>query len=248
MTGQKRLARTAGVYYLVVAVFGGFAHAVRTQVYVPGDATSTADNVVAHADLVRFSFAADLVQATFAIFLVMALYRLLRHVQPSIARAMVVFVVLQVGITCLNLVHQFGALMVATRSSYSSAFGEEGTDALVLLLMELQHNGYLVAQIFFGLWLFPLGLLAYRSGMFPRALGVILMLATGAYVVDTALQFLAPDVADVVSGPVLIPVVIVAEVWMMGYLLVKGVRTPTSESTPPNSRQTAARSLVNAGS
>ena len=177
----------------MVAVFGGFAHAVRTQVYVPGDATTTADNVVAHADLVRFSFAADLVQATFAVFLVMALYRLLRHAGPSMARAMVVFVVLQVGITCLNLVHQFGALMVATQSSYSSAFGDEGTDALVLLLMELQHNGYLVAQIFFGLWLFPLGLLAYRSGMFPRALGVILMLATGAYLVDTALQFLAPE-------------------------------------------------------
>ena len=245
MTAPQRLARTAGVYYLVVAVFGGFAHAVRTQVYVPGDATTTADNVVAHADLVRFSFAADLVQATFAVFLVMALYRLLRHVQPSMARAMVVFVVLQVGITCLNLVHQFGALMVATQSSYSSAFGEEGTDALVLLLMELQHNGYLVAQIFFGLWLFPLGLLAYRSGMFPRALGVILMLATGAYLVDTALQFLAPDVADVVSGPVLIPVVIVAEVWMMAYLLIKGVRTPAADSVPA-STQPADRPLVSA--
>ena len=147
---------------------------------------------MAHADLVRFSFAADLVQATFAVFLVMALYRLLRHVQPSMARAMVVFVVLQVGITCLNLVHQFGALMVATQPSYSNAFGDEGTNTLVLLLMELQHNGYLVAQIFFGLWLFPLGLLAYRSGMFPRALGVILMLATGAYLIDAALQFLAP--------------------------------------------------------
>ena len=248
MTGQKRLARTAGVYYLVVAVFGGFAHAVRTQVYVPGDATTTAENVVTHADLVRFSFAADLVQATFAVFLVMALYRLLRHVQPSMARAMVAFVVLQVGITCLNLVHQFGALMVATRSSYSSAFGEEGTDALVLLLMELQHNGYLVAQIFFGLWLFPLGLLAYRSGMFPRPLGAILMLATGAYLVDTALQFLAPDVADVVSGPVLIPVVIVAEVWMMGYLLIIGCRTPAPDALPPNGSQSTDRSLVSASS
>ena len=97
---------------------------------------------------------------------------------------MVIFVVLQVGITCLNLVHQFGALMVATQPSYANGFGDEGTDTLVLLLMELQHNGYLVAQIFFGLWLFPLGLLAYRSGMFPRALGVLLMVATGAYLVD----------------------------------------------------------------
>jgi hypothetical protein len=232
MTTPQRLARTAGVYYLVVAIFGGFAHAVRTQVYVPGDATATTDNVIAHADLVRFSFAADLVQATFAVFLVMALYRLLRHAGPSVARAMVIFVVLQVGITCLNLVHQFGALMVATQPAYANGFGGQGTDSLVLLLMELQHNGYLVAQIFFGLWLFPLGLLAYRSGMFPRALGVLLMVATGAYLVDAGLQFLAKDVADVVSGPVLIPVVIVAEVWMMGYLLIKGVRTPVDSPVP----------------
>jgi len=245
MTTPQRLARTAGVYYLVVAIFGGFAHAVRTQVYVPGDATATTDNVVAHADLVRFSFAADLVQATFAVFLVLALYRLLRHAGPATARAMVVFVVLQVGITCLNLVHQFGALMVATEPAYANGFGDEGTDALVLLLMELQHNGYLVAQIFFGLWLFPLGLLAHRSGMFPRALGVLLMVATGAYLVDAGLQFLATDVADVVSGPVLIPVVILAEVWMMAYLLIKGVRTP-ADSTPPTSTQPADRSLVSA--
>ena len=158
---------------------------------------------------------------------------------------MVIFVVLQVGITCLNLVHQFGALMVATQPAYANGFGDEGTNALVLLLMDLQHNGYLVAQIFFGLWLFPLGLLAYRSGMFPRALGVLLMVATGAYLVDAGLQFLAKDVADVVSGPVLIPVVIVAEVWMMAYLLIKGVRTP-ADSTPPTSTQPADRSLVSA--
>jgi hypothetical protein len=245
MTAPQRLARTAGVYYLVVAIFGGFAHAVRTQVYVPGDATATTDNVLAHADLVRFSFAADLVQATFAVFLVMALYRLLRHVQPSMARAMVIFVVLQVGITCLNLVHQFGALMVATQPSYAIGFGDQGANTLVLLLMDLQHNGYLVAQIFFGLWLFPLGWLAYRSGMFPRALGVLLMVATGAYLVDAGLQFLAKDVADVVSGPVLIPVVIAAEVWMMAYLLIKGVRTPTADSVPA-STQPADRPLVSA--
>ena len=78
--------------------------------------------------------------------------------------------------------------------------------------------------------------------MFPRALGVLLMVATGAYVVDTALQFLAPDVADVVSGPALIPVVIVAEVWMMAYLLIKGVRTPAAGSVPASTRPQTVRS------
>src|SRR5258705_6780029 len=112
MNPQVRLARIAGAYYLVVAIFAGFAEIVRLNVYVPDDAVATAANVAANADLVRFSFVADLVQATFA--LVLALSRLLQHVNSGMARAMVLFVVLQVGITCLNMVHQFAALEVAT--------------------------------------------------------------------------------------------------------------------------------------
>ncbi len=224
MDAPKRLARTAGVFYLIVAIFGGFAEIVRQQVYVPGDATTTVANVVANASLVRMSFVADLVQATFALFVVMALYQLLQHVDRNVACAMVIFVVVQVGITSLNMVHQLGAVLVATDPSYASAFGIGGSDKLVLMLLDLQHNGYLVAQIFFGLWLFPLGLLAYRSGMFPRPLGVVLMVATFFYLLDTVLQFLAPTLADAVN-PVVIVVVTLSEVSMVAYLLIKGVRT-----------------------
>jgi len=138
---------------------------------------------------------------------------------------MVIFVVVQVGITCLNMVHQLGALLVATDPSYASTLGTEGSDALVLLLLDLQHNGYLVAQIFFGLWLFPLGLLAYRSGMFPRPLGVVLMFATIAYLLDVVLQFLAPELAGAVN-PLVIVVVTLSEVSMLAYLLIKGVKAP----------------------
>lgn len=165
MNSPKRLARTAGVFYLVVAICGGFAHAVRVQVYAPGDAAATAANVVAHASLVRASFVADLVDATFFLLTVLTLYHLLQHVNKVVARAMVVSVVVAVAVKALNLVTQLQALLVATEPAYAGAFGAAGSDAMVLLLLDLQHNGYLVAQIFFGLWLFPLGLLAYRSGM-----------------------------------------------------------------------------------
>jgi hypothetical protein len=220
----KRLARTAGLYYLVVAVLGAFAHIVRAQVYVAGDAASTAANVVANADLVRYSFAADLVQATFFLFVVLALYRLLRHNGENVARAMVALVVIAIAITCLNMVHQLGALLVATDPTYAAAFGADGAGALVYLLLDLQHHGYLVAQIFFGLWLFPLGLLAWRSGMFPRPIAVLLMVASIAYVIDVALQFLAPGLAATVN-PGLVAVFILAECSMLVFLLTKGVTT-----------------------
>ncbi len=226
---QRRLARTAGVYYLVVAVLGGWAHGyVRGQTYVQGDAAATAENVLNNASLVRLGFVADLIQAVLMLFVVMALYRLLQHVNTNVARMMVMFVAVSVAITCLNLVFQFGSVLVAEDAGYAAAFGAQGSDGLVLLLLDLQHAGYLIAQIFFGLWLFPLGLLAYRSGMFPRVIGVLLMAGTVAYLTDAFLQFLAPGVADAISATALIPVVIVAEVSMLAYLLVKGVKSAPS--------------------
>jgi hypothetical protein len=227
MNSQKRLARTAGIYYLVVAVLGAFAHLVRARIYVPDDAAASAENVVANAELLNYSFVADLVQATFLVFVVMALYRLLHQVNENVARAMVIFVVIAVAIICLNMVHQLGAILVATDPSYAAAFGVEGSEALVLLLLELQHHGYLIAQIFFGLWLFPLGLLAYRSKMFPRLLGQLLMVASAGYLLDVALQFLAPELAATVN-PVLVTLFAVSEGSMLIYLLVRGVRTVRS--------------------
>jgi hypothetical protein len=228
MSSQQRVARIAGLFYLVVAVFGGFAHLyVRTKVYEPGDASTTADNVVANSDLVRVGFVADLVQATFFLLVAMALYLLLKHVDKNVARAMVAFVAVAVAIMCLNMVHQFAALLVATDGSYANAFGGVGSDALVLLLLDLQHYGFLIAQIFFGLWLLPLGYLAFKSGMFPRPLGVLLMVGCLSYLVDMLALFLVPDVGEALSMFVLAPAA-VAELWMVGYLLVKGVKTPRS--------------------
>jgi hypothetical protein len=222
MQPTQRLARTAGLYYLVVAVLGAFAHIVRGQVYVPGDAVTTAAGVLENADLVRYSLVADLVQATFLVFVVLTLHRLLQHVDIQVARAMVLFVVIAVAITTLNLVNQLGALLVATDPSYAAAFGVDGAEALVMLLLDLQHHGYLIAQIFFGLWLLPLGLLAWRSGMFPRVIAALLVAASTSYLVDVLLQFLAPAAADAVN-PALVTLFIVAEASLLVFLLAKGV-------------------------
>lgn len=236
MNPTVRLARTAGLYYLTVAVLGGFAHVVRTQVYVAGDPAATFQNVQDDSDLVRLSFAADLTSATFMVFLVLALSRLLGHVDRTAARLMVLLVTVFVAVICLNLVSQFGALAVASDPAYGASFGPAGTAGLVLLLMELQHTGYLVAQIFFGLWLLPLGRLVLRSGLFWRPLGFALVVAAAAYVVDVAIQVLAPGDAAVVSGVVIVPIVTVAEVSMLVYLLVRGVRSPTVAPTAPIER------------
>jgi hypothetical protein len=223
----KRLARIAGLLYLLVGIFGGFAQGfVEPRMYVAGDAAATAGTVVANSGLVRLAVVAELFDSTIFVFLAMTLYVLLNHVHRSVARAMLILVVISTGISCLNVVFEFAGLRVATDSAYAAAFGTAGSNALVLLLLDTQHYGLLIAQIFFGLWLAPLGYLAYRSGLFPKALGVALIVGTVCYILDVLALFLVPDFGQKISAFIVIPSAI-AEIWMVGYLLVIGVRTRT---------------------
>jgi hypothetical protein len=225
ISSPKRLARIAGVLYLIVGIFGGFAEGVmEPKMYVAGDAATTAGNVVANAGLVRIGVVADLFQATVFVFLAMTLYLLLEHVNRNAARAMVILVAIATSIMCLNDVFEFEGLRVATGALNLAAPGTVGSNALVLLLLDLQHYGLLIAQIFFGLWLVPLGYLAYKSGMFPKSLGIVLIAGGVCYLVDTLALFLIPDVGTRIAGFVVIPSAI-AEFWMLGYLLVMGVRS-----------------------
>ena len=111
-----------------------------------------------------------------------------------------------------------------------------------LLLLDTQHYGILIAQIFFGLWLVPLGYIAYKSaGMFPRWLGVLLIVGGVCYLVDLLALFLVPDVGNVIHGFVTIPSAI-AEISMVLYLLVIGVKTvkPDGKARRPASVALAA--------
>jgi hypothetical protein len=235
MGSPKRLARIAGIFYLLVGIFGGFAEGfVDPKMYLAGNAAATAGNVVANSGLVRVGVVAHLLDGTFFIFLAMALYILLQRVHKSVARAMLILVALSTGIICLNAVFQFEGLRVATDGSYAAAFGTEGSNALVLLLLDIQHYGTLIAQVFFGLWLVPLGYLAYKSaGWFPKWLGVVLVVGGVCYLVDLLAAFLLPGFGQMIHGFVLIPSAI-AEILMVLYLLVIGVKTATPDERVPD--------------
>ena len=232
MNSPKRLARIAGVLYLLVAIFAGFAFTVYTKLYVAGDAATTAANVVANSGLVRMAVVADLVQVTAWVFLAFALYQLLKHVHQSAAGAMVVFVAIGVGIVCLNAVFEFEGMQVATGSSYAATLGAGGANALVLMLLDTQHYGILIASVFYGLWLVPLGYLTYKSGLFPKALGVALVVVCGCYHVKLLAAFLAPDLWTVIQGYLSIPIWVL-ELWMVLYLLLIGVRTVKPDVRTP---------------
>jgi hypothetical protein len=228
----KKLARIAGVFYLMVAIAGGFAQGVvDPRMYAAGDAAASTANLVGNVGLIRLAVVAHLTDAVFFVLVAMTLYVLLKHAGKQAARLMVTSVVLAAGITAVSAVFTFVALQVATDDSYQSAFGLGGSQALVLLLLQIEHYGILAAQVFFGLWLAPLGYLAYRSGLFPKPLGIVLAVTTVSYLLDVVAAFLLPELAGQVHGFLsLMP--IVGEVWLLLYLLIIGVRSPRGGMRP----------------
>jgi hypothetical protein len=225
MNSTKKTARIAGLLYLMVGIFGGFAEGfVDPKMYVAGNAIVTAGNVIANSGLVRLGVVAHLLDGTFFVFLAMVLYNLLEHINKNVARAMLILVILATGIICLNAVFEFEALRVATGAVNLAASGIAGSNAITLLLLDIQHYGTLAAQVFFGLWLVPLGYLAYVSKMFPKWLGILLIVGGVCYLVDLLAAFLAPGFDQQIHTLIVIPSAI-AEISTVLYLLLVGVRT-----------------------
>jgi hypothetical protein len=205
MLSTNSLARIAGILYLAVAIGGAFAEfGVRGSVKVAGDAAATAANIAQHATLFRAGLVADLVDFACFLGVGLVLYAMLKRVQPDVAVAMLVINAVSVAIQALNMLNQAGALLVATDPRFA------GLSSGALFFLELHHVGYLIAQIFFGLYLLPLGYLVYRSGMFPRALGIALMLGSAGYIVGIVATPLA-----MVGG--------IAELLFLVWLLARGV-------------------------
>jgi Domain of unknown function (DUF4386) len=230
MNSNKKTARIAGVLYLFVGIFGGFAEGYADpKMYVAGNAAATADNVLANPGLIRMGVVSHLLDGTFFVFLEMVLYALLRDVNRRVARAMLILVALATGIICLNAVFQFEAMQVATGNNYTTAFGVAGSNAIVLLLLDMQHYGTLIAQVFFGLWLIPLGYLITKSGMFHKWLGIVLIAGGVCYIIDLLAAFLLPDFGQKIHGFVTIPSAI-AEISMVFYLLIVGVKTTKADN------------------
>ena len=214
MSKESKLARLAGLFYLIVALTGGFSELfVRESLIDAGDASTTAANIAASPTLYRAAFASDLVNITFFVFAALALYALLKGVNHHAAVAMVVFNAVAAAIMSANMINHFAALRVAS--------GPAGSEELVQLFVDMHSNGYAIAQIFFGLWLLPLGYLVYRSGFFPRALGVLLMIGAASYLTELVAGFLFPETGEDFLLLIAIPAAI-AEVSFLLWLLIKG--------------------------
>ena len=234
MNTTRQQARTAGILYLLLALTApiGLLY-VPGKLIVSGDATATAENIRASEGLLRLGIASELTHQVLVIFLVLALYRLFRSVDEALARQVVVLgALVSVPIVFVNVLNDIAAEALASGANFLSVFEQPQRDALAYLFLHLHGRGISVASIFWGLWLFPFGMLVMRSGFIPRFLGVLLFIAGVGYLVSSFATLVLPRYAPLVStvtSPLLI-----AELPIIFWLVIWGARTrPISEARGP---------------
>jgi hypothetical protein len=234
MTVAKNPGRFAGLLYVLTSIIGFFAMGyVPDKLIVQGNAAATASNMAASETLFRFGIVGNLIGQAGFIFVAMALHDLLKGVNRRHASLMVILIVVSVPIAFLNELNSIAALVLVRGADFLSIFDKPQRDALAMLFLNLHGRGFVVAEIFWGLWLFPLALLVYRSRFLPRFLGVWLALAGVAWVVLSLTGILLPqyqDKVDTYSQPALF-----GEIAFMLWLVIKGARPPALDAAASSS-------------
>lgn len=225
LSSPRTIARTAGLLYLIVVLAGIFSIAyVPAQTQVAGDAAATVAKIASHQGLFRLGIAAGLICYTAFLLLPLALYRLLSPHGRTAATLMVALAAASVPLSFVNLQHKLDVLTLLGDGPYRHAFAPEALNAQVMLALQAYGNGILVAKLFWGLWLLPLGWLVFSSRQLPRVLGILLMLGCAGYVIDVFARLLAPGfAASPMAGYITLPATL-GEIGTCLWLLVFGVR------------------------
>jgi hypothetical protein len=219
----RLLARMAGLLYIAQLVLSGFSQAVaRPSVLVAGDPAATADKIRSGADLYRAGLVTDLIGLSCYVGVALCLFFLLRATSTKAAVSMLAFVCIGAALGIAALVNTAASLVIATGNEYALALGSTQRDALAYLFNDLYQHGYHVAQIFYGLWLFPAGYLVYKSGWFPRWLGVLVVIGGVSQLAELAIIFSSNAMTEGdVAIAALLPAT-VAELAFMFWLALRG--------------------------
>jgi hypothetical protein len=224
MSSNTNPGRIAGFLYLLLVVAAPLRLIyIPSKLFVRGNAAATAHNIAAHELLFRLGIVTDVFCGTILIFLVLALYRLLKGVDQNHAVLMVILGgVMPATIDFLNVLNDAAALMLVRGADFLYAFEKPQRDALAMLFLRLHHHEVVAAEILWGLWLFPLAILVYKSRFLPRFLGVWLTINGFAYLAMSFTGLLLPQYEDRVSN-ITFPAQL-GEVAFMLWLVIKGAK------------------------
>ncbi len=219
---HRKTARMAGFLYLAHFVTFFFAdNGVHSTTVGSVDVEATAHNIMASEWLFRIGFMSYLLTAVFFLLAAWALYVLLKPVNKDLALLFVLLNLGGVAIWCISLLSEFAALLLLSGADYLKVFQADQQQALAMLFLNLYQNGFMIAQIFLNLWLFPLGYLVFKSGFLPRILGILLIIDGFAMLIWFFQFFFFPGY-EVIST-LCLAVSFIAEGSLCLWLLIKGV-------------------------
>jgi hypothetical protein len=222
MTQGNKDARRAGFLYLAFIITCMFAGIVRMRLIALEDAAKTVGLLESAWGLLKLSVIDDLVSAVLFLLAAWALYVLLKPVNKNLALLFLLLNAAGVALQCFSLLNLFAPTLIERSTDIQRAFRPDQLDALNLLFFNLHKSGFTMAQIFYGIWLFPLGLLVYKSGFLPKWLGVLLMADCFGVLITFFQFFLLPDL-DAIAYPGM-AVGFVAEFSLSLWLIFKGVK------------------------
>ena len=230
MTSRKKQARIAGLLYLMLVPTGIFSLIyVPSTLIVSGDAAATIQNIEASELLYRSGIYVGLLSSLIYLLVALALYRLLKHVSEMQATLMVAFVVLGVAASFANSFNMLAVLIILGKPDFLSVFDPAQLEGIAYLFVRLESHGTQILQIFWGLWLIPMGILVYRSGFIPKIIGVSLWLAASAYLMSNFTFVLLPQYKAALSP--IITGLEMLELPIILWLVIVGARTPLGETS-----------------
>lgn len=224
MTTNKKTARIAGVLYLLVVLTGIFSLAyVPSKLIVGDDPGLTFTNIKASETLFRLGIVSGLLCYVFFLLLPVPLYKLLKPVNEFYAKLMLLFAVISVPISFINIQNKFAVLSIIEGENLK-AFTNEQMQSQVMFYLHQYDNGILMVSVFWGLWLFPLGYLVYRSGILPKFLGIVLMLGCVGYLINFLGNSLIADYSDLGISKYISKPATIGEIGICLWLLIMGAK------------------------
>ena len=220
----KNTARIAGLLYLLLVISGVFGIMyIPSQIIVPGDSVTTANNIISNELLFRTGVLNDIISNTIFLFLVLVLYRLFKQVNENQAKLMFALVIVQIPFVFFMEAFNVASLMIL-KGEILKTFELSQRQDFAMLFLKINDYGTLPLEMFWGLWLLPFGLLVYKSDFIPRIFGILLFIAGIAYMIDSTIGILLPNYSSFVKYPTIL-LAAVGEISITLWLLIKGVKT-----------------------
>ena len=223
MTPRNKSARVAGILYLVLIISGIFNLLyVPSQLIVWESASETFENISNSEILFRLGIVSGILSYLTFLVLLLALYKLLHEVNKGYARFMVIFALVSVPISFVNILEKLSVLNLISKPEYLQHLGKPELQTQVMLHLSHYNNGIELSQIFWGLWLFPFGYLVYKSGFLPKFLGIFLMAGCFGYFITFFGGFLYSDFYKTVFSEIVGIPASVGEIGICLWLLIMG--------------------------